>query len=70
MSQETTQASTSSAAKVTHVLAEIQAKIDEEMAKMSYEAIHEESDIEWGFIASKFKWGRKVMMLYFAFVWH
>lgn len=49
MSQETTQSSTSSAAKVTHalrVLGELQEKRDEEMAKFASEAIHEESDIE------------------------
>ncbi len=49
MSQETTQSSTSSAAKVTHalkVLGDIQEKRDEEIAKYPSEAIHEESDIE------------------------
>ncbi len=49
MSQKTTESSTSSAAKVTHalkVLGDIQEKRDEEIAKYSSEAIHDESDIE------------------------
>ncbi len=49
MSQETTESSTSSAAKVTHVLkvlGDIQEKRDEEIAKYPSEAIREQSDIE------------------------
>ncbi len=49
MSQEITQSSTSSAAKVTHalkVLGEIQENRGEEMANTPKEAFHEESDLE------------------------
>ncbi len=49
MSQVTLQSSTSSSAKVSHalkVLGEIQEKRDEEMTKMSIQAVCQDSDVE------------------------
>ncbi len=49
MSQETMQSSTSSAAKVPHSLklqGETQEKREEKMAKISAEAIHQDSDVD------------------------